>query len=126
VCTASDTFCNTTIRCVACGLGGQPCCDGKHCLSGACCDESTGTYLCVAPGNACGGALGVCRNGSCGGCGALTEPCCGAGFCTESNTVCSTGNTGCEQCGGIGERCCPPDNYCSGGHICNTLTGLCQ
>ncbi len=108
-----------------CGDPGQPCCVASACRAGGCCVDA----LCVASGANCGGALGTCMEGSCGGCGALGEACClehqsdgcGGGMsdpprchgCTAPGARCSVldpssevGIGTCEACGHEDEQCC--------------------
>jgi hypothetical protein len=103
----------TSGSCVACGGAGQPCCAGNSCPEGKTCMGSTcvvactpggecninnpcrkgkiacngGTPACVDGdpknnGASCGGNQ-ICLDGSCTGCGAIGQPCCG-GVCSVS------------------------------------------
>jgi len=104
---------------VNCGAAGQGCCPGEACESGGCCVDQ----VCMASGQSCGHGLGACSSGSCGGCGALGEPCCAeyvsetcsglvdssvCGGCTQTGTICTTSDPSgtCVACGGVGQKCC--------------------
>jgi hypothetical protein len=108
-----------------------PCGPLNPCANGGCCVSQN----CVGAGHACTTGLGVCANASCGGCGALNEPCCldqtgnkacGTGvaanipLCSDPNTICSTAvpePSVCVACGGLGQPCC--GTICTGSLACD-------
>jgi hypothetical protein len=110
-----------------CGTPGLACCPGNDCTGGGCCVSGQ----CVANGTPCRSDA-TCLNGSCGGCGGLTqgmpqaccEPAAGAPAgtapsCTGSRAVCSAmGGGTCRPCGAMGQSCCA-DNFCEAGMTCD-------
>jgi hypothetical protein len=113
-------FLDCSVQIPTCGPG-APCPDGGCCVAGDC----------VVPGEICAENLGTCRDQSCGGCGALNEPCCplstnltdstcvinppgSAGWwdgpaCSDPNAVCADAGAGanqCVACGAAGQLCC--------------------
>lgn len=95
-------------KCTTCGTPGHACCPNcqspgcnpvDYCLDGACCNEAR---VCVAVGSDCGGRTGTCQDGSCGGCGGTSEPCCpsagsGAPWCATL-WKCECGDSGASAC----------------------------
>ena len=116
------------------------------CACGGCCVAG----ICAPQGATCAENLGVCFDRSCGGCGALGEPCCSAvneslygdpcginppgsaGWwsgpaCSDPNTVCTDFDAQpnrCVPCGAAGQPCCEALNHASLG-VCGSLQLVC-
>lgn len=113
--------------CLDCGAPGQPCCATNGCTGGGCCVveivdgfskpacTNAGAACTVSSGGTCGAS--VAAPGSCGSCGALSQPCCEVVNgktanriygCTAPNTYCTVQSTTgtCEACGAAGQPCC--------------------
>jgi hypothetical protein len=130
-----------------CNLDTTTSCDPlTPCACGGCCVAG----ICAPQGAACAQNLGVCRDRSCGGCGALGEPCCAAvnqmlygdpcgtnppgsaGWwsgpaCSDPNTVCTDFDAQpnlCVPCGGAGQPCCEALNHASLG-VCGSVQLVC-
>ncbi len=123
--------CNPNAPPTSCYLG-SPCPDGGCCVAG----------FCVSAGEHCAKNLGLCTDQSCGGCGALNEPCCvghdlayqeclntgdwNGPSCSDPNTGCRDAGTGasrCLPCGAAGEPCCPAGGVVGG--LCNGWKLVC-
>jgi hypothetical protein len=129
-----------------CSAGVLSCDPTAPCPHGECCVAG----ICVAEGERCAEDLGVCHAQSCGGCGALSEPCCplsknlanstcginppgSAGWwegpaCSDPNAVCGdagTGSSRCIPCGAAGQPCCEALNTTSQG-VCGSLQLVCD
>ncbi len=116
------------------------------CACGGCCIAG----ICAPQGAACAQNLGICHERSCGGCGALGQPCCSApnqrlygdpcgtnppgsaGWwsgpaCSDPNTVCTDFDAApnrCVPCGAAGQPCCEALNHASQG-VCGSLQLVC-
>jgi hypothetical protein len=92
-CSDPSAICTVLDKCTLCGKPGQPCCPNQVCEGQGCCvpREYNRNPVCVAPGQLCDQFVGICQNGSCGGCGALGQPCCwgNRGSCTASYAACN-------------------------------------
>jgi hypothetical protein len=147
---AIDQLC-VSADCIACGGGGEPCCDGGFCGAGSVCDGTT-CQPCGGVDQACcdAGACdpgGICNGTTCDACGMDGQPCCDGGGCTggatcQSDGLCHGGSMG---CGNEGDPCCVGGTcndaslFCSGGfplgggscvhcgatgeHCCGSATG---
>jgi hypothetical protein len=124
--------CNPATPPPACSLG-------SACPNGGCCVAG----FCVSPGERCARNLGLCTNESCGGCGALNEPCCvghdlayqlclntgdwQGPSCSDPNTGCTDAGKGerrCLPCGAEGEPCCTGGDVVGG--LCNGWKLVCD
>ncbi len=121
-CTQLNLACQSGVCQSTCGQPGQQCCSAGYCqpsASQACCVNNT----CVAIGGTCSIGGSCMQEGSCGGCGAFNQPCCGGTTCTAAFTYCASGT--CKGCGVVNNMCCP-GGVCESGTTCIASSNTCQ